>query len=94
MAVTLARPDNSRTLGVAYCNVTTRKLGACEFVDSEQYCTLESILLQLGAKEVVMPKVRCTCQRSVQQKPSSFGGGFLEGFPLIPPRSRIILYSG
>ena len=58
MAITLARPDNNRTLGVAYCNVSSRQLGACEFVDSEQYCTLESIMLQLGAKEVVMPKVR------------------------------------
>ena len=58
MAITLARPDNNRTLGVAYCNVSTRQLGACEFVDSEQYCTLESVMLQLGAKEVVMPKVR------------------------------------
>ncbi len=58
MAITLARPDNARTLGVAYCNVSTRHLGACEFVDSEQYCTLESVMLQLGAKEVVMPKAR------------------------------------
>lgn len=57
MAITLARPDNNRTLGVAFCNVSNRQLGACEFVDSEQYCTLESVMLQLGAKEVVMPKV-------------------------------------
>lgn len=57
MAITLARPDNSRTLGVSYCDVSNRRLGACEFVDSEQFCTLESVILQLGAKEVVMPKV-------------------------------------
>ena len=34
-----------------------RRLGACEFADDEHLCTLEATLVQLGAKEVVMPKV-------------------------------------
>jgi DNA mismatch repair protein MSH2 len=45
-----------RHVGVAYVNATTRELGACEFVDDEQFCTLESVLCQIGAKECVMPK--------------------------------------
>ena len=43
-------------VGVAYANTTTRELGACAFVDDEQYCTLESVLCQIGVKECVVPK--------------------------------------
>ena len=43
-------------VGVAYANATTRELGACAFVDDEQYCTLESVLCQIGAKECVVLK--------------------------------------
>ena len=42
-------------VGVAYVNPTTRELGACEFVDDEQFCALEAVICQLGAKECVVP---------------------------------------
>ena len=45
------------TVGVAYCDATSRRLGACEFADDEHFCTLEAVIVQLGAKEVVLPKV-------------------------------------
>ena len=56
-AVALTLIEGVRTLGVAYCDASARKLGACEFADDEHFCTLESVIVQLGAKEVVIPKV-------------------------------------
>ena len=41
---------------MAYVNPTTRELGACEFVDDEQFCALEAVVCQLGAKECVVAK--------------------------------------
>jgi DNA mismatch repair protein MSH2 len=57
MAITLSKSDNIKTLGVAYCNISAGQLGACQFADNEQFSILESIILQLGAKEIVMQKV-------------------------------------
>ena len=52
--------DGSRTVGIAYIDAATRRLGAAQFDDDEQMCALERVLVQLGAKEVVIPQVR-TC---------------------------------
>ena len=57
MAVTQSKVDNIRTVGVAYCDTPSGQLGACEFADNEQFSILESIILQLGTKEIVMQKV-------------------------------------
>ena len=57
MAVFLQYVEGSRTVGVAYCDATGRKLGACQFTDDEHFCNLETVLVQLGAKECVLPKV-------------------------------------
>lgn len=51
-----------RKVGIAYTNSIGRELGACEVSDDEQLNTLEAALFQLGAKEVVVPKVR-RCER-------------------------------
>lgn len=56
MAVFLQYVEGARTVGVAYCDATGRKLGACQFTDDEHFCTLETVLVQLGAKECVLPK--------------------------------------
>lgn len=57
MAVFLQYVEGARTVGVAYCDATGRKLGACQFTDDEHFCNLETVLVQLGAKECVLPKV-------------------------------------
>lgn len=43
-----------RTVGLAYIDSFSHRLGACEFVDDAQFCTLETCLTQLGPKEVVV----------------------------------------
>ena len=46
---------------MAFLDAAARRLGACEFADDEHFCSLEAVLLQLGAKEIVLPKVTlCT----------------------------------
>ncbi len=57
MAVFLQYVEGARSVGVAYCDATGRKLGACQFTDDEHFCNLETVLVQLGAKECVLPKV-------------------------------------
>ena len=47
-------------VGVAFLDAAARRLGACEFADDEHFCSLEAVLLQLGVKEVVLPKARRT----------------------------------
>ena len=61
MAVSLQYLEGARTVGVAYCDATGRKLGACQFTDDEHFCNLETVLVQLGAKECVLPKVGPSC---------------------------------
>jgi DNA mismatch repair protein MSH2 len=57
MAVALGCVDGVRTVGVAFADASARSLGACEFADDEHFCSLETVLVQLGAKECVLPKV-------------------------------------
>jgi DNA mismatch repair protein MSH2 len=47
-----------RQVGVAFADAAGRRLGACEFTDDENFCNLEAVTTQLGAKECVIPKVR------------------------------------
>ena len=70
-AVALTLVEGVRTLGVAYCDASARKLGACEFADDEHFCTLESVIVQLGAKEVVIPKVGSPVCLPVTESPAS-----------------------
>ena len=55
-AIILGYPEGARTIGVAFCDAAGRALGACEYADDEYFCNTESVLVQLGAKEVVLPK--------------------------------------
>lgn len=56
-AIILGYPEGARTIGLAFCDAAGRALGACEYADDEYFCSTESVLVQLGAKEVVLPKV-------------------------------------
>ena len=49
--------QGQRSVGIAFANLTSRALGACEFADDEQFCALEAVLLQVAAKEVVVATV-------------------------------------
>jgi DNA mismatch repair protein MSH2 len=55
-AVRVTVRADQRFVGVAYVNPTTRELGACEFVDDDQFCSLEAVICQLGTKECVLPR--------------------------------------
>lgn len=56
MAVTSQLVEGCRTVGIAYIDAACRRLGAAQFEDDEQLCALERVLVQLGAKEVVIPQ--------------------------------------
>ncbi|KAH6567900.1 hypothetical protein BASA62_005862 [Batrachochytrium salamandrivorans] len=56
LAVTVTTRGADKVIGVGYTDATTmRKLGVCEFVDNETFTNFESILVQLGVKECVVP---------------------------------------
>lgn len=57
MAVNIESGQEGMIVGVAYVDFSQRQLGACQFIDDPQFCTLEAVALQLGAKECVIPKV-------------------------------------
>ncbi|KAL6763329.1 DNA mismatch repair protein [Haematococcus lacustris] len=56
VAVVLAMKEGVREVGLAYADVVARRLGVAQFVDDELLCSLEAVLVQLGAKEVLLPK--------------------------------------
>ena len=56
VAVVLGYVESIRTIGLAYCDATSRRLGACDFADDEHFCELEAAVTQLGAREAVLPK--------------------------------------
>ena len=58
MSATSQITDGVRTVGIAYVDATSRHLGATQFDDDDQLCALERILVQLGAKECVLPQAR------------------------------------
>ena len=64
---------DQRHVGVAYVNPTTRELGACEFVDDEQFCALEAVVCQLGTKECVLRARRRRPPRAADSATSSLG---------------------
>lgn len=69
VAVAMAVVEGQRNVGVAFLDGAERKLGMCEFVDDDGLAGLEAVLVQLGAKEVVVMKVRtCFCCREVRKR--------------------------
>lgn len=46
---------NTRVVGVAFADATVRELGVSEFVDNELFSNLESMLIQLGVRECLVP---------------------------------------
>lgn len=56
MAVTWANGSSGqRIVGAALCDALMKKLYVCEFLDSENFSNLESLIVQVGAKECCVP---------------------------------------
>ncbi|GMH34046.1 hypothetical protein BSKO_01880 [Bryopsis sp. KO-2023] len=56
MAATINFVDGERTVGAAYVDLSTRRMGACQFHDDMDFCCLETLIVQLGPRECVLPK--------------------------------------
>ena len=50
-----ARATEARNVGVCFADASVRELGVSEFVDNDVYSNFESLLIQLGVKECLLP---------------------------------------
>jgi DNA mismatch repair protein MSH2 len=50
-----ARAGEARSVGVCFADASVRELGVAEFLDSDVYSNFESLLIQLGVKECLLP---------------------------------------
>ncbi|CAO3669338.1 unnamed protein product [Umbelopsis vinacea] len=55
MAVKLASTAEHKMVGVSFADASVREIGVSEFVDNELYSNFESLLIQLGVKECIIP---------------------------------------
>ncbi|KAI5806232.1 muts domain V-domain-containing protein [Geopyxis carbonaria] len=54
VAIKITIKGDERTVGVCFADASVRELGVSEFADNDLYSNLESLIIQLGAKECVM----------------------------------------
>lgn len=57
LAVDIGSVDGVQTVGAAYVDLETKLIGACQFHDDIEFCTLETLIVQLDAKECVIQQV-------------------------------------
>jgi DNA mismatch repair protein MSH2 len=50
-----AKASEARNVGVCFADASVRELGVSEFLDNDVYSNFESLLIQLGVKEVLLP---------------------------------------
>ncbi|CAG8439292.1 7439_t:CDS:10 [Ambispora leptoticha] len=55
LGVKLGTKDGQKIVGVAFADASIRELGVSEFMDNELYSNFESMIIQLGVKECVIP---------------------------------------
>lgn len=55
MAIKLSVKDGLLHVGSAYCDASCRELGLSEFVDNDLFSNVESLIIQLGVKECLLP---------------------------------------
>lgn len=55
MAVTFKIKANVKTVGAAFVDTSSREIGVAEFEDGDLFPHFESLLIQLGVKEVILP---------------------------------------
>ncbi|TIC31850.1 DNA mismatch repair protein [Wallemia mellicola] len=55
MAIKLSVKEGLLYVGSAYCDASCRELGLSEFVDNDLFSNVESLIIQLGVKECLIP---------------------------------------
>ena len=50
-----AKASEARNVGVCFADASVRELGVSEFLDNDLYSNLESLLIQLGVRELLLP---------------------------------------
>ncbi|CAI2183555.1 19637_t:CDS:10, partial [Funneliformis geosporum] len=55
LSVKLGMQKEQKIVGVSFADTTIRELGVSEFIDNESFSNFESLLIQLGVKECVIP---------------------------------------
>ncbi|KAI9254505.1 DNA mismatch repair protein msh-2 [Phascolomyces articulosus] len=56
MAVKLGGSAESKVVGVSFSDANVKEIGVSEFVDNELYSNFESLVIQLGVKECIIPQ--------------------------------------
>ncbi|GAA5986604.1 hypothetical protein JCM11641_005164 [Rhodosporidiobolus odoratus] len=54
LALKLSVKDNVKTIGVAFADTSLQEMGVSEYVDTDLFSNTESLLIQLGVKEVLI----------------------------------------
>ncbi|KAI9491905.1 muts domain V-domain-containing protein [Zychaea mexicana] len=55
MAVKLSATTDTKTVGVSFTDTNVKEIGVSEFIDNELYSNFESLVIQLGVKECIVP---------------------------------------
>jgi len=56
VALRISKEDSNRVLGISVVDTSLFNIGLCEFTDDDQFSTLEAVLVQLSAKECLVPQ--------------------------------------
>ena len=54
LSIKLSGQGGQKHVGVAFCDVSLCEIQVCQFVDNDQFSTLEGLVVQLGAKECLL----------------------------------------
>lgn len=55
IALRVKAQDGLTTVGVAFADATNREMGVCEYAENDLFSNTESLIIQLGAKECILP---------------------------------------